>query len=251
MSASDLLAGKIVLVTGAGRGIGLATARAMASHGADVLLNARRPGSLDPICAGLSTEFGVACTPLYGDVSVPEDVKRLFADIVKTHKRLDVLVNNAGILRDALFAMTPVPVMHEVFATNVMGTMYCSQFASRLMARQKQGSIINISSIIGTNGNDGQVVYGASKAAVIGLTKSLAKEVAAQGVRVNAVAPGFIDTDMIKAVPPAKSAEILGNIKMGRLGRPEDIADACVFFASDLSRYVTGQVLGVDGGMII
>lgn len=251
MSKSRLLEGKLALVTGAGRGIGRAVAETFARHGADVLVNARTPNSVDGFCAELSAAHDVRCAPLYGDISSADAVKEMFSHIQKTHKRLDALVNNAGILRDALFAMTPVATMHEVFATNVMGTMYCAQYASRLMSRQKSGSIINVSSIIGVSGNEGQVVYGASKAAVIGLTKSLAKEVGASGVRVNAVAPGFIETDMIKEVPPAKSAKIMENIKMGRLGSPQDIANACLFLASDLSDYVTGQVLGVDGGMII
>ena len=246
-----MLVGKVALVTGAGRGIGLATAKAFAEAGALVILNARTPGSLDGLCAELSGNYSTHCSPLYFDVSDPDAVKQAFGQILTTHKRLDVLVNNAGILRDALFAMTPVSVMQEVMATNLFGTLFCAQLAARLMARNKSGSIINISSIIGVNGNEGQVVYGASKAAVIGLTKSLAKEIGASGIRVNAIAPGFIDTDMISAVPQEKCKQISAGIRMGRLGKPEDIANACLFLASDLSTYVTGQVLGVDGGMTI
>ncbi len=251
MSASKLIEGKIALVTGAGRGIGRATAELFAAHGANVLLNSRTPGALDELCSELSEKHGVNCSPLYFDVSDPDGVKKAFMSIQKEHKRLDILVNNAGILRDALLAMTQVSVMHELFETNCYGVLYTSQFASRLMARQKSGSIINMASIIGTHGNDGQVVYGATKAAVIGITKSLAKEVGPSNIRVNAVAPGFIETDMIKAVPKDKARQITEGIKMGRLGAPEDVANACLFLASDLSTYVTGQVLGVDGGMIV
>jgi 3-oxoacyl-[acyl-carrier protein] reductase len=251
MSSSKLLDGKVALVTGAGRGIGLATARAFARHGASVILNARTAGSLDALAEELSAETGSPCAASYFDVADPDGVKAAFTAISRSHPGLDVLVNNAGILRDALFAMTTPETIRDVFATNVFGAMYCAQYAARLMSRRRQGSIITISSIIGTHGNDGQTAYGASKAAVIGMTKSLAKEIAPSGVRVNAVAPGFIDTDMIRAVPEAKAERIRGNIRMGRLGTPEDIADVCVFLASDLSRYVTGQVIGVDGGMIV
>jgi 3-oxoacyl-[acyl-carrier protein] reductase len=251
MSSLKLLDGKTALVTGAGRGIGLATATAFASCGANVILNARTIGSLDEMCEAMSAKYAVSCSACYFDVADAAAVKLAFTGLSRLQPGLDVLVNNAGILRDALFAMTTPETIADVFATNVFGTMYCAQYGARLMSRRRQGSIINISSIIGTHGNDGQVAYGASKAAVIGLTKSLAKEIAPMNIRVNAIAPGFIETDMIKSVPQEKADRIRANIRMGRLGQPSDIADACVFLASDLSRYVTGQVIGVDGGMIV
>ncbi|MCA0425362.1 MAG: 3-oxoacyl-ACP reductase FabG [Proteobacteria bacterium] len=251
MISAKPLSGKIALITGANRGIGLAMARLFASAGATVIMNSRTVGSLDALAAGISAEFGVPVQPSYFDVTSAEAVKAGFMAVHKEHKRLDVLVNNAGILRDALIGMAPEALIDDVIATNIKGVILCSQMAARMMARNKSGSIISLSSIIGRVGNEGQSVYAASKAAVIGFTYSLAKELGPQNIRVNALAPGFIDTDMIKAVPAEKHAKIVGNIKMGRLGKAEDIAQAALFLASDASAYVTGQVLGVDGGMLV
>jgi 3-oxoacyl-[acyl-carrier protein] reductase len=250
-SSPRLLEGRTALVTGAGRGIGLATARLFAASGANVILNARTAGSLDALAGEMSAAHGVAVTTSYFDVADAEAVKQAFLGLAKQGGALDVLVNNAGILRDALLPMSSTDMLHEVFAINCFGTFYCSQFAARLMSRRKSGSIINLSSIIGTHGNEGQSVYGGTKAAVIGFTKSFAKELAPAGIRVNAIAPGFIDTDMIKAVPEAKAEKIRSSIKMGRLGTADDIAGVALFLASDLSSYVTGQVIGVDGGMLV
>jgi 3-oxoacyl-[acyl-carrier protein] reductase len=251
MSNNALLRGKIILVTGSGRGIGLAIVRAALQHGAQVILNARKPGSLDSLCANLNSETTTQACPLYFDVSDPIAVKVAFVDLQKRWGRLDVLVNNAGILRDSLIEMSAPTVMREVFDTNCFGALYCIQYAVRLMKRNKSGSIINISSIIGARGNSGQAIYGASKAALLGATLSLAKELAPAGIRVNAITPGFIDTDMIKGVPETKAREIIAGIKMGRIGRAEEVAGACIFLASELSSYVTGQVIGVDGGMLV
>jgi 3-oxoacyl-[acyl-carrier protein] reductase len=162
-----------------------------------------------------------------------------------------VLVNNAGILQDALLGMIPDAMIRQTIDVNTVGPIYHVQEASRLMARNKSGSIINVTSIIGRFGNEGQAVYGASKAALIGLTLSAAKELARHNIRVNAVAPGFINTDMVKQLTEQKYGERMKSIKMGRIGEPEDVANAILFLASDLSSYVTGQVLGVDGGMLI
>ncbi len=165
----------------------------------------------------------------------------------KLTKKLDILVANAGVLDDALIGMVTQSQIENTFNTNTFGVLYCAQYASRLMGRNKCGSIINMTSIMGTHGNIGQAVYAGSKAAVIGITKSLSKELAPLNIRVNAIAPGVIDTDMVATL----AAERIASIKMGRIGRPEEVANVALFLASDLSTYVTGQVIGVDGGMII
>lgn len=246
-----LLKGKVALVTGANRGIGLATARLFAQHGATVFVGGRRRDELECIADQLRNEFDVGVHASGFDVSIPEQVKTAFQEIFKTARRLDILVNNAGLLEDALIGMaTPVQI-ERVFSVNTYGVLYTSQYASRLMARNEGGSIVNLASIIGTNGNVGQAVYGGSKAAVIGITKSLAKELAEKNIRVNAVAPGFIDTDMARSIPSEKFEERLSSIKMGRIGTAMDVANVNLFLASDLASYVTGQIVGVDGGMLI
>lgn len=190
--------------------------------------------------------LGVAC-----DVREPNAVRSLYREVFSAFGRLDVLVNNAGVLKDALIGMVSDDVLEDTFRINTFGAIHHLQAASRLMQRSGGGSIINMTSIIGVVGNEGQIAYGSSKAALIGLTKSAAKELAPRGVRVNAVAPGFIDTDMSRSLPADKYADRVASIKMGRVGTPEDVADVVLFLASDLSRYVTGQVIGVDGGMVI
>ena len=248
---SSLLSGKTVLITGSGRGIGRTTAEEFAAHGANVYLNSRSRNSLHDVCNGLSKKYNVNVNALYFDVNNKKEIKSSFDKLIKLKVSLDCLINNAGILKDSLFPMTSEENVKEIFQTNFYGTFYCSQLASRMMSRKKSGSIINISSIVGVNGNEGQSAYSASKAAVIGLTKSLAKELAPLSIRVNAIAPGFIDTNMIKMVPEEKSKKIILDIKMGRIGNAKDIAGTCIYLASDLSNYVTGQVIGVDGGMMI
>jgi len=241
----DALAGRVALVTGAGRGIGLATARALLEAGATVWFNARTEGSLDPMLDHPNARA------VYFDVSDAAGVRQGFTKIQGESRRLDILVNNAGILRDAVIEMASVQMIDEVLATNLRGLILCSQYGARLMARAGGGSIVNLASIMGRVGNTGQVVYAASKAGVIGATYSLAKELAGRQIRVNAVAPGVIDTDMIAALPEAKRDALVASIGLGRMGRAEDIAPVCVFLASDASRYVTGQVIGVDGGMVV
>ncbi|MEH2052157.1 SDR family NAD(P)-dependent oxidoreductase [Nostoc sp.] len=248
---SNLLQGKVALVTGSSRGIGWAIAEVFAAHGTKLYLNARTAGSLDELITQLHETYEVQAIPLYFDVSNPEEVKKGFRELFDTSKQLDIMVNNAGVLDDALIGMMTESQIDRVFGVNTFGVLYGCQYASRMMARYKSGSIINISSIIGTNGNDGQAVYGGSKAAVIGITKSLAKELAPNNIRVNVIAPGFIDTDMARSLPEDKFQERLGSIKMGRIGQPREVANVALFLASELSTYVTGQVIGVDGGMLI
>ncbi len=245
-----LLEGKIALVTGATKGIGLRTAIRMCEEGATVFLNGRDVTKTEKKVSELCN-LGFNVYPLCFDASNPEEVKSAFRDLIKISKKLDILVNNAGVLDDALIGMVTEKQIHETFSINTYSTIFVSQYASRLMARANEGSIINISSIIGVNGNSGQAVYGGSKAAVIGVTKSLAKELAGSNIRVNAIAPGFIDTDMAHSIPSQKFQERLDSIAMKRIGQPDDVANSVVFLASDLSSYVTGQVIGVDGGMLI
>lgn len=246
------LNGKIALVTGSTRGIGWATARALAGHGANVLINGVSDQKLlNSRVAEIRDEFDCKAEGFLFDASDPEAVKKCYATIFKNYKRLDVLVNNAGILEDSILGMITTSNIEKVFRNNVQSVILNMQYASRLMARNQSGSIVNISSIIGRTGNAGQVVYGGSKAAVIGVTLSGAKELAPDNIRVNAVAPGFIDTDMVKRLPEEKYEERMKSINMGRIGKAEDVANAILFLASDYSEYITGQVIGVDGGMLI
>jgi 3-oxoacyl-[acyl-carrier protein] reductase len=247
-----LLAGKIALVTGATRGIGFAISRRFAEEGATVVLSGRSLDKLDTAAAEISAAnpgaqiVGVSC-----DVTRHDDVRELFQSHFKRFGRLDALVNNAGVLEDALIGMVTRSQIDKVFGVNIFGMMTCCQYGSRLIGRSGGGSIVNIASIIGVAGNAGQAVYSASKAAVVGFTRSLAKELAPVAVRVNAIAPGLIDTDMARGLPPQKLAERLAGVRMGRIGRPDEVADAAVFLVSNLSTYITGQVIGVDGGMIV
>lgn len=246
------LAGKICLITGATRGIGLAAARLFAENGAQVVLVGRNTAELAQRAAEINKAFGADRAASFTcDVSDDAAVRELFQSVFKRYKRLDVLLANAGMLEDALLGMVNRAQIERVFGANTFGMLYCAQYASRLMIRNGGGSIINIASIIGTHGNAGQSVYGSSKAAVLGITKSLAKELAPNQIRVNAIAPGFIDTAMTRGLPEAKFAERIESIAMGRIGTPEDVARTALFLASDLSTYVTGQCIGVDGGMLI
>lgn len=252
MSISLSLEGKVAVVTGASRGIGLACAQQLAQAGASVVMLSRDEASLQAGADQIRAAVPDAKLQLIAcDVADPASVRDAFQAVFKANKKLHVLVANAGVLDDALIGMVTREQIDRTFGINTFGTLYCAQYASRLMARSGGGSIINVSSIIGRTGNVGQTVYAGSKAAVIGITQSLAKELAPQNIRVNAIAPGFIDTDMARSIPPEKFAERVASIKMGRMGTAEEVAGAVTFLASDLSSYVTGQVIGVDGGMLI
>ena len=243
---------KIALVTGARRGIGLATARILAQSGARLVL-VNRPDECEgeaPLAA-LAAQLGPDHLAITADISDSAQVAAVYRAVHKRFGRLDVLVNNAGILGDARLGMISDALIQQVMATNLISVITNIQAASKLMRRGGGGAIVSVTSIIGLRGNAGQVVYGASKAGIIGATLSAAKELAPDHIRVNAVAPGFITTDMISHLPDSVTQERLASIALGRAGTAEEVAEAILFLASDKARYITGQVLGVDGGMVL
>lgn len=242
-----LLYGKTALVTGAGRGIGNKTAERFAEEGAVVYAADLIEGSMDGFAEECRAKYKTDVIPLYFDVTDETEARKAVLKIKQEKGRIDILVNNAGIMRDNLIGMIGRQLMQDVFDINVFAVISMVQLVGRLMTGQKSGSIINISSIAGVEGAAGQLVYSASKGAVASLTKAAAKELAPDGIRVNAVAPGLINTGLLQAIGSRRIQENLKNVKMGRLGEPIDVANAIVFLASDLSAYVTGEVIGVDG----
>jgi 3-oxoacyl-[acyl-carrier protein] reductase len=252
MASTSTLSGRVAYVTGSTRGIGNAIARLFASHGAAVVVNGRQSAAaIAALAEELTAEAGTPCIGIHADQRDPEAIKQAYARIYSAYGRLDVLVNNAGILEDALLGMIPESSIGDTFEVNSIALIRNMQIATRLMRRGRTGSIINMSSIMGIHGNPGEVAYAASKAAVIGMTKAAAKELAPTGIRVNAIAPGFIDTDLTRSIPRAAFEQRLASIGMGRIGRPEDVANVALFLASDAASYVTGQVIGVDGSMVV
>lgn len=245
-----LLNGKICLVTGTGRGIGKSIAEHFIREGATVYANARKIGSIDEWAEKISTNSYGKVIPVYYDVTDTRAVQKAFTDIYHDRHRLDVLVNNAGISQNELIGMIREETIHSLFETNVFACIQHMQYAARIMKRQKCGSIITISSIIGIEGGYGELVYAGTKGAVISMTKSAAKELAPDHIRVNSVAPGMTETDMFFASANTKEkVEVqVKNIGFGKLASPDDIAEACVYFAGDRSSFITGQILRVDGG---
>ena len=243
------LEGKVAVITGGSRGIGRAVALKLASQGAHVVFSyihneAAAQETLQAILA-----LGVQGVAVQGDVSTSEAVQSLMDTAMQQFGRIDILVNNAGITRDGLILRMSEEDFDAVLQTNTKGAFLCMKAAAKVMLKQKCGRIISLSSVVGLHGNAGQVNYAASKAALIGMTKSLAKELAPRGITVNAIAPGFITTDMTAALGEKAQEALLSTIPMKRLGKPENIASAIAFLASDEAEYITGQVLSVDGGM--
>lgn len=240
---------KVALVTGASRGIGRACALRLARDGFTVVVNyAHSAKEAEAVLAAIRENGGDGMI-YQADVSKPDDVKRMMRDVAKTYGQIDVLVNNAGIVRDEYVLMLNPNTLDACFDLNVKGYFYCAQQAVLKMFRRKCGAIINMSSVSGILALPGQSVYGATKGAVNTMTATMAKELAPYGIRVNAVAPGFIETEMLDALPPEKKEEYLNAIPMHRLGSVEDVAGVVSMLASDDAAYITGQVITVDGGI--
>ncbi len=246
-----MLTGKVALVTGASRGIGRQTAITLAAYGATVIVNYNGSREKAEEVAAQITENG-GNAAVYGcNVSDYPAVEAMMKELVQKYGRIDILVNNAGITRDGLLMKMSEEDYDTVLDTNLKGPFNCIKHISRQMLKQRSGRIINLSSVVGVYGNAGQVNYSASKAGVIGITKSVAKELGSRGITVNAVAPGFIITEMTDAMPEDAKKQVSDRIAMKRLGEVADVAEAVAFLASDKAAYITGQVICVDGGMSI
>ncbi len=246
-----LLKDKVCLVTGANRGIGAAIIKRFAEEGAIVYASARKPESLAGMAASLSESTDGSVFEQYFDVTDSTAARQAIMQIKQRQGHLDVLINNAGIMEDARIGMISRALLEKTFTTNVYACIEMMQLATKLMKRQCEGSVINFTSIVGVNGSPGQVTYSASKGAVISMTKSAAKELSEWNIRVNAVSPGMIETDLFRSIGEESIAENVKKIGFKRLGKPDEVADTCVYLASDLSRYVTGQIIGVDGSAVL
>ncbi len=242
---------RCAVVTGGSRGIGRAICEKLAQQGFAVCVNYAGNAAAAEETVAQCAAYGVEAFAVQADVSTAEGCNALFEAAMAKFGRVDVLVNNAGVTRDGLVLRMSEEDFDKVLDTNLKGAFLCCKAAAKIMMRQRYGRIINMSSIVGLRGNAGQANYAASKAGLIGLTKSLAKELASRNITVNAIAPGFIATDMTDAMTEAARAATLASIPAGHIGKPEDVAQAAAFFAAESSAYITGQVLCVDGGMAV
>ena len=246
-----LLDGKTALVTGASRGIGRAIALCLAAEGARVAINyAGNVKAAEEVKAAVEAAGGTAIL-CQADVADSAAVEAMVAAVAKEFGTIDILVNNAGITRDTLLMRMKDEDFAKVLDTNLKGVFYCTKAVSKLMMKKRAGRIVNMASVIGLVGNAGQANYAAAKAGVIGFSKSVAKELASRGITVNVVAPGFIGTDMTADLPETVKEKALADIPLGKMGEPEDVANAVLFLASDQASYITGQVVNVDGGMVM
>lgn len=243
------LKNSVAVVTGAGRGIGRAIALELARAGSQVVVNFAGRADQAEITVNMIRDLGGEAIAVQADVSQAEDVDRLIKIAVDTFGKVDILVNNAGITRDNLLLRMKEAEWDAVLNTNLKGVFLCSKAVSKGMMKQRSGAIVNISSVVGVTGNAGQANYAAAKAGIIGFSKSMAKELAPRGIRVNVVAPGYISTDMTESLSEEVKLQIRQGIPLGRVGSPEEIAQAVLFLVSPASSYITGQVLSVNGGM--
>ena len=246
------LKGKAAVVTGGVRGIGRAVALGLAASGVGIIANYyRNEAAAQSLAQEIKALGSSSIVLIQGDVSVPADAKKLISSALEHFQRLDILINNAGITKDNLLLRMSEEEFNRVIAVNLLGTVYCTKYAGKIMVKARQGRILNISSVVGIAGNAGQSNYAASKAGIIGFTKAMAKELAGRNITVNAVAPGFIETDMTDRLSSEQKENILSRVPVGRLGLPEEISHLVNFLVSDKASYITGQVIRVDGGMEI
>lgn len=243
--------GRVAVVTGGSRGIGRAIALRLANEGADLAVVYRSNEDAASDVAEQARKAGVNCELFRADVSAPDEVQSLFKSVTETFGRLDILVNNAGLTRDNLMMRMKDAEFDEVLETNLHGTYLCTKAALRPMVRARWGRIVNISSVVGLLGNAGQANYAASKAGIIGFTKSVAREVAQRGITANAIAPGYVETELTGELSEKVKEQILAQVPVGRFGEPEEVAEAVAFLAGEGAGYITGQTLAVDGGMVM